>query len=556
MNMTVRSEGRQFDRLATMWLGDVEVFRTSTAEPNQHPGIFWNYAKDMTTYSSLWSTNQKIIFDLGNLINEKYTGEFNVSLTAYFFQDDIDNDMKEGGPPADLIIPLSAKKSSFNQPSAFIVPEEKAETEVKLSPNIRRAVLTVAANGQADDEFWWSNVPESMVDYFKPKDEDTLPGMGGSREVQVLIDGHVAGLAWPFPVVFTGGVAPPLHRPLVSPEAFDLREYEIDITPWLGVLSNGAPHCVAIRVVAIDDTGRKPVFSEPPPHWVVSGKIFVWLAPEDFVIRGTIPAVSLSEINYEAKMQNISDKEFAYQQTMSRGLTVKSRLETETGEKEFTWVQNYWMQNDGLMKDSGKHQEVKANYTGGGKAVYGLLPIMQIAFDFVTHTKYWYSAPSEEFSLKLHAELAQKQSLSIIGRTPLYAGLDWFKRFTGRVPLMSSGVRIYSAHTGIADFYQYDGGARSGGSSLVKQIFKLASASFMDPGLTASTTPEARLYERHLEARNDTITRDTEVIADSYGRPVYERGFDPIPFISRGFAPLPAEKFGGTLLFRKPNMTN
>jgi hypothetical protein len=552
MNMTVRSEGRQFDRLATMWLGDIEVFRTSTAEPTQHPGIFWNYAKDMTTYSSLWSTDQKIIFDLGNLINEKYTGEFNVSLTAYFFQDDIDNDRKEGGPPADLIIPLSAKKSSFNQPSAFIVPEEKAETGVKLPPNTRRAVLTVAATGQADDEFWWSNVPESMVHYFKPKDENTLPGMGGSREVQVLIDGHVAGLAWPFPVVFTGGVAPPLHRPLVSPEAFDLREYEIDITPWLGVLSNGAPHCVAIRIVAIDDTGHRPVFSDPPPHWVVSGKIFVWLAPEGFEVRGTLPAVSLSEINYEAKAQNISDEEFAYQQKMSRGLTVTSRLETETGEKEFTWVQNYSMQNDGLMKDSGKHQEVKASYTGGGKAVYGLLPIMQTAFEFTTHTRYWYSAPSEEYSLKLHAELAQKQTLSIIGRTPLYAGLDWFKRCAGSVPLMSSGVRIYSAHTGTADFYQYDGGARSGGSSLVKHVYKLTSASFMDLSLAISTIPETRLYERHLEASNDTVTRDTEVIADSYVHPVHEQDFDPIPLMSRGFAPLPAEKLGGTLPFRKP----
>lgn len=33
INFTVTSRGRQFDRLAFMYLGDMEVFRTSTAEP-------------------------------------------------------------------------------------------------------------------------------------------------------------------------------------------------------------------------------------------------------------------------------------------------------------------------------------------------------------------------------------------------------------------------------------------------------------------------------------------------------------------------------------------
>ncbi|KIL55078.1 hypothetical protein M378DRAFT_18265, partial [Amanita muscaria Koide BX008] len=36
INFTVTSKGRQFDRLALMYLGDVEVFRTSTAEPTQN----------------------------------------------------------------------------------------------------------------------------------------------------------------------------------------------------------------------------------------------------------------------------------------------------------------------------------------------------------------------------------------------------------------------------------------------------------------------------------------------------------------------------------------
>lgn len=69
-NLTMTSKGRQFDRLGLMFLGDVEVFRTSTAEPTWY-GIEFGYVKDMTAYSSLLRTDQKIIFDLGNLVDDK-----------------------------------------------------------------------------------------------------------------------------------------------------------------------------------------------------------------------------------------------------------------------------------------------------------------------------------------------------------------------------------------------------------------------------------------------------------------------------------------------------
>ncbi len=102
MNFTVTSAGRQFDRLALMYFGDTEVWRTSTAEPKATPGIRWVYEKDMTEYLYFWKSPQKVIFDLGNLINDKYTGPFNTTLTATFFQTDVDTTQ---GPPSDLIIP-------------------------------------------------------------------------------------------------------------------------------------------------------------------------------------------------------------------------------------------------------------------------------------------------------------------------------------------------------------------------------------------------------------------------------------------------------------------
>src|ERR1700758_1574812 len=49
INLTVTSRGRQYDRLGLMFLGDTEVFRTSTAEPTIN-GIIWTYIKDMSQY--------------------------------------------------------------------------------------------------------------------------------------------------------------------------------------------------------------------------------------------------------------------------------------------------------------------------------------------------------------------------------------------------------------------------------------------------------------------------------------------------------------------------
>lgn len=69
INFTVVSHGRQYDRLAIMYLGDTEVWRTSTAEPTTPPGIRWTYLKDMTQFLALWKQPQTLIFDLGNLIS-------------------------------------------------------------------------------------------------------------------------------------------------------------------------------------------------------------------------------------------------------------------------------------------------------------------------------------------------------------------------------------------------------------------------------------------------------------------------------------------------------
>ena len=197
MNFTVTSKGRQFDRLGLMYLGDIEVFRTSTAEPTAN-GIIWTYVKEMQQYDVLWKEPQKIIFDLGNLIDSTYTGIYNTTLTATFFT------IPDSPPVADSILPISAMQSAENMGSAFEIPAQTASVAYTLPQNIERAVVSLEACGQATEEFWYTNVFSS--------EEDTFASTAGSfygnspwREVQLLIDGQLAGVSFPFPIIFTGG---------------------------------------------------------------------------------------------------------------------------------------------------------------------------------------------------------------------------------------------------------------------------------------------------------------------------------------------------------------
>jgi hypothetical protein len=177
---------------------------SSTAEPTTK-GIIWTYVKEMQQYNALWKEPQKIIFDLGNIYNDVYTGIYHTTLTATFFT------VPDSPATADEILPISAKQSSANSGSVFQIPDQNASTAYALPNNVERAVVSLAYCGQINEEFWYSNTLNSLVNTFA-NTTGTLLGQGPWREVQLLIDGQLAGVAWPFPIIFTGGLVPGLWR--------------------------------------------------------------------------------------------------------------------------------------------------------------------------------------------------------------------------------------------------------------------------------------------------------------------------------------------------------
>lgn len=488
LRLDVVSEGRQFDRLAVMYLGDIEVWRTSTAEPKPKPGIVWTIRKDFTPYLALWRKPQTLIFDLGNLVNEKYTGAFNATLTAIFFESDV---LGPNGVSADMILPISAQRGGEGKGSAFIYPETPAETVLTLPRNINRGILTISATGQADEEFWWSNVPEKAKDLFE-LESGPLPGLSSYREVQLRIDDQLAGFAVPFPVVFTGGISPPLHRPVVGLQAFDLRENEIDISPFLGIVCDGQQHKFSIDVYGVDDSNGTVRQVPVSMHWVLTGKVFLWLDEEETQTVGNAPQVIVSNLDYVAESTMIGGT-VLIQQTVQRSLRAFATIKTHQSEQVRAWDQQVTMGSKSSLATQGDDQYVEALYEHVDSSTVDDRLAFSTRGVFPINSDSKYRAPDGKYDFSLKAALLSATTLSLGGQHVFPTGLEPFVKDAEEEWNQSN---IHTSKLGAAFFFSMNGGNSTGGTGSTEQKYELT-----------ATRP---LYMRFVKVSNETTVHDRE----------------------------------------------
>ncbi|GJC79778.1 peptide-N4-(N-acetyl-beta-glucosaminyl)asparagine amidase A [Colletotrichum liriopes] len=504
INFTVEVKGRQFDRWGSVYLGDINIFATSTAEPTPY-GISWTWMKDVTPYLSLWKQPQTLIFQLDNVITDVYTGLLNSTLTATFFKSPVQSG---GQAPADLILPISAQKSPVTA-SFWTYPEENASISLQFPRNVNRAVFSSSVKGQGNEEFWWSNVPQSAVNAFEP-DVGTYPGYSPFREVQVLIDGQLAGVHWPYPVIFTGGVVPQLHRPIVGIDAFDLRDHEIDISPWLPVLCDGKNHTIGIKVVGLIDDGKASasLSNTTESSWYLVGKVFLWLDDEGSVTTGVVGADTNQDPTI-AFSQSVRRNATGFNSTLDYVITVKrdfsitSQVSTQKGNRTAKWSQNLSYSNVGGLY---------ANGYGGINtfSTIGKETSKSPGWDYETTFSYpLYCNTTTSFlpegNLTLWAQLDQGLKLQVQGNTVYPTGLEAFQR-EGTKWTVSV---IDTDRNGSANYSRYADNTITSGVGRTHQVFRLN-------GLTSEgtyETPGTELYFRDVTAYNNSVVADKEVVA-------------------------------------------
>jgi hypothetical protein len=230
--------GVQYDRLAGVWIGGAEVFRTSTPEPDA-AGISWHVDEDLGKYIPLLQKTQPIDVSLGNVVNSTYTGVYHITLKVTYYMADRQN---PAAHVANEVLPLSNTDSNGASDWWDLTKGQTASLTETFPTDLTSADIEVYARGNGCEEFWYSNVPDS-------DSTDIANGYcaGGTyREVGVRIDGKLAGIAQVYPVIYSGGINPLMWRPIMSVDSVRTEPYTMNLTPFAGLLSDGKQHTVTL----------------------------------------------------------------------------------------------------------------------------------------------------------------------------------------------------------------------------------------------------------------------------------------------------------------------
>ena len=265
--------GVQFDRAGGIWFDGVEILRTTTPEPYAD-GLRWGVEKDVTLYSELFMRrNATVDICIPNIVTQVYTGVLNINATLSFYPQNDESSSSVNNLP--VIRNLLNVGNNTTPWEAIALRGEQAHTRMITfsHSNMISGFVDVYASAHGNEEFWYTNPPDSIASQYQ------MPGGGSYREIQMFIDGILAGATYAFPVVYTGGFNPLLWKPLTGILSFDIPAYRFDITPFIGALNDGQAHNFTFVVVG----------NEPKGAWNIDPVLGVYLHNDDkAVIRGRI----------------------------------------------------------------------------------------------------------------------------------------------------------------------------------------------------------------------------------------------------------------------------
>lgn len=195
--------------------------------------------------------------------------------------------------PADLIIPISdiAGEGFWFKIETGSDVKQKG---LQIPLNTYRAVIELYISFHANDEFWYSNPPDS---YLEQNNLTTGRGNGAYREVLVTIDNITVGSVIPFPVIFSGGIDPLYWNPVVSIGAFDLPSYDIELTPFLSMILDGKVHFFGLGV------------TDALSFWLVDANLHLWLDDNVVVVKaGTVKSTASVSTKRKSKFNKLDGK--------------------------------------------------------------------------------------------------------------------------------------------------------------------------------------------------------------------------------------------------------
>ncbi|KAF8902138.1 peptide N-acetyl-beta-D-glucosaminyl asparaginase amidase A-domain-containing protein [Gymnopilus junonius] len=346
LNFTVTSNGTQFDRLGIFTFQNVEIWRTSTPEPT-FDGIIWTYVKDVTRYTPLFAKPGTFILQLDNLIEAGLNGVY-----------------------SNLLVPIS---SLLNNTGNDVSVPPMFSLNVTLPRNSVKVFAEVYASGNGNEEFWYFNTANE----FLPE----LPGFIGQgpfREVRLLVDGQVAGTAYPYATIFTGGIAPTAWRPITSYGALDLPTYFLDITPFVPVLADGHPHNISLDVTSAENDHTIN------QNWFLSAVLQVFVDKSSKPTTGEINTYSVQPFSVTNTVGSVgSNGDVNITVSASRKILIESTIISGSGEvNHVVWSQQLQYKNVQNILDNTLIQNVLQTSSGTVLSTHNGVPVVVDDFSY------------------------------------------------------------------------------------------------------------------------------------------------------------------------------
>jgi hypothetical protein len=262
--------GIQYDRTGTIWIAGLPLWFGTTAEPSPQQAPSWHFERNVTDYTSTLAAPQSGFALIANYTNSTDTSLITSSAQLLFYP-------ATASAPAprvpDLIIPVASTGGGT-------VGLNSSTSVLSISPtlptNIVAASMDVYLQGQSGDEFWYTCVPDALAG------ELESCGGGSLREGEITIDGTPAGVAPVSPWIFTGGIDPYLWTPIPGVQTLDFQPFRVELSPFAGVLSNGATHTIGLSVFGADN------------YFSVAGALFLYLDPTTAHVTGGVTKNTLS----------------------------------------------------------------------------------------------------------------------------------------------------------------------------------------------------------------------------------------------------------------------
>ncbi|CAN6675053.1 hypothetical protein TRVA0_082S00166 [Trichomonascus vanleenenianus] len=491
LSMDASVDGTQFDRLSHFFVGGVEVWRPSTAEPGGR-NVSFGFTKDVSPFIALFKSPQPIVHVLRNIVDETYTGPIVMKIRADFYN--VPEERRTGESVADSyrgyaneISPLLPDGVSTSQGHIYSLPNDDATIKIKQVPkNTTKAVINVFASGNGEEEFWYANV---FSEYSKGIGFGE-GGHGPSRSVSVFVNDILAGFAYPFPIIYTGGISPAFWNPVVGTNAYDVPSYDIDITPLLPILWE---QDVSIKIEMDNGDGNRK-FPPISQDWLVTASILSWQAPG---IKGS---ASDSVYTFDSKNKRTKigisvpgGRSLNQIYSGSRAAWTNATLKFDNGEAiDYSWSQKGSLNSVINMADRGAKENI-ANSCSGRNIVT------------VNGTE----LSDYEFSYPL-----------VLGQT-LAKGSHSYNMYIARSTSSHehvSGEFIWSAQNG-STVSEIDGHRFLGGSSKMDHRYK--------------TNLYGNDYSRRVKAENGTIYYDEPMEDGDWANYNYlSRGIDSIAEIN------------------------